>query len=173
MRWTINTKISCSHLTPGGFIEQAELSLVPKSDDGSIDANSMWDEFGKLVIECGVRFGKTMQIQQKMKNLIEEAGFVDVVEKTYKWPIGAWNNDPKLKDIGKWNLHLWKEGLEGWTMALLTRVMGVSYFFTFSAFFRTTNSVNVAQWSYNEVKEWNAKMRVTVRDRRYHAYQDV
>lgn len=100
---------------------------MPKSDDGSIDADSMWDEFGKLVIECGVRFGKTMQIQEKMKNLIEEAGFVDVVEKTYKWPIGAWSNDPKLKDIGRWNLHLWKEGLEGWTMALLTRVMGVSY----------------------------------------------
>lgn len=114
-----------SHLSPGGYIEQAELSPVPKSDDGSIGEDGMWDEWGKLAVESGVRFGKTMQIQEMMKDLIEEAGFVDVVEKKYKWPIGAWSNDQKLKDIGRWNMHHWKEGLEGWTMALLTRVMGV------------------------------------------------
>ena len=86
----------------------------------------MWDECGRLAVESGVQFGKTMQIQETMKDLIAEAGFVDVVEKKYKWPIGAWSNDQKLKDIGRWNMHHWKEGLEGWTMALLTRVMGVS-----------------------------------------------
>lgn len=117
---------SHSHLSPGSYLEQAELSPVPKSDDGSIDADNIWDECGRLAVESGVRFGKTMQIQEKMKNLMEEAGFVDVVEKKFKWPIGAWSNDQKLKDIGRWNMYHWKEGLEGWTMALFTRVMGVS-----------------------------------------------
>lgn len=85
----------------------------------------MWDECGKLAIECGDRFGKTFQIQEKMKDLIVQAGFVEVVEMKYKWPIGAWSNEQKMKDLGKWNMHHWNEGLEGWTMALLTRVMGV------------------------------------------------
>lgn len=102
------------------------MSPVPRSDDGSIQPGDMWDECGKLAIECGERFGKTFQIMERMKNLIEQAGFVDVVETKYKWPLGAWSTDQKLKDMGRWNMHHWNEGLEGWTMALLTRVMGVS-----------------------------------------------
>ena len=72
------------------------------------------------------RFGKSFQIMERMKNLIEQAGFVDGVEKKYKWPLGAWSSDQKLKDVGRCNMHHWNEGLEGWSMALLTRVMGVS-----------------------------------------------
>lgn len=141
-----------NHLAPGGYIEQLEISVTPKSDDGSLEPGDMWDECSKLAIECGEKFGKTFLIQERMKDLITQAGFVDVVELKYKWPIGAWSTDQKLKDLGKWNMHYWNEGLEGWNIALLTRVMG---------------------WSYNQVKEWNAKMRLIMRDRRYHAYQDV
>lgn len=67
-----------------------------------------------------------MMIQPQMKNLITAAGFVDVVEYKFKWPLGPWSNDPRLKDIGRWNMHSWEIGLEGWTMALLTRCKGVS-----------------------------------------------
>lgn len=114
------------HLTPGGYIEQLEMSVVPKSDDGSLEPGDMWDEFAKLAIESGERFGKTFQIQETMKDLITRAGFEDVVELKYKWPIGAWSTDQKLKDLGNWNMHHWNEGLEGWNIALLTRLMGVS-----------------------------------------------
>ena len=86
----------------------------------------MWETQSELAIECGELFGKTMLIQQQMKDLIVEAGFVDVREYKFKWPIGPWSNDPRLKDIGRWNLHSWNAGLEGWTMALLTRCKGVS-----------------------------------------------
>lgn len=68
-------------------------------------------------------------IQEKMRGMIQAAGFVDVVETKYRWPIGAWSTDPRWKDVGRWNMHHWKEGMEGWTMALLTRVMGVSGLF--------------------------------------------
>lgn len=34
-------------------------------------------------------------------------------------------------------------------------------------------TANVFKWSYEEVKAWNNKMRATMRDRRYHAYQDL
>jgi hypothetical protein len=86
----------------------------------------MWETSGELAIECGELFGKTMLIQTQMKDLIVAAGFVDVVEYKFKWPLGPWSNDPRLKDIGRWNMHLWDIGLEGWTMALLTRYKGVS-----------------------------------------------
>ena len=61
-----------------------------------------------------------------MKDQITAVGFVDVTEVKYKWPIGPWSNEPKLKDLGRWNMHMWEQGIEGWTMALLTRYMHVS-----------------------------------------------
>lgn len=79
-----------------------------------------------LVDECSERYGKTLTIQEKIKDLMEEAGFVDIVETKIKWPIGPWGATPKLKDIGRWNMTHWIEGLEGWSLALLTRVLGVS-----------------------------------------------
>jgi hypothetical protein len=41
-------------------------------------------------------------------------------------PVGPWSSDPKYKEVGRWHLLDCSEGIEGWSMALLTRVMGVS-----------------------------------------------
>ena len=69
--------------------------------------------------------GKTFEIAENMAGLVREAGFEDVVEKRFKWPVGPWSTDPKLKEIGRWNLLNWEEGMEGWVMAAYTRVLGV------------------------------------------------
>ena len=61
-----------------------------------------------------------------MPNILLHLGFVDVVEKKFIWPIGPWSSDTKLKEIGRWNQRSWEEGLEGWVMALFTRMLGVS-----------------------------------------------
>lgn len=82
-------------------------------------------------IECGRRLKKTFKIAEEMAGMITSAGFVDVVEKRFKWPIGPWSSDPRLKEIGRWNLLNWEEGMEGWVIAPYTRVLGVSEFFIF------------------------------------------
>lgn len=82
-------------------------------------------------IECGRRLKKTFKIAEEMAGMITSAGFVDVVEKRFKWPIGPWSSDPRLKEIGRWNLLNWEEGMEGWVIAPYTRVLGVSEFFLF------------------------------------------
>ena len=69
-----------------------------------------------------------------MKDLITQAGFVDVVETRYKWPIGAWSNDQRLKDLGNWNMKHWDNGLEGWTMRFCTKYLHVSGLSTSSCF---------------------------------------
>jgi hypothetical protein len=33
---------------------------------------------------------------------MEEAGFVDAVEKRYEWPIRTWANREKAKTLGQW-----------------------------------------------------------------------
>ena len=119
------TYIRDSHLAPGGWLEHAETTPIVGSDDNSI-AGSMFEQQGDLAMACGDRFGKTFVQILHMKDQITAAGFVDVTEMRFKWPIGPWSNDPKLKDLGRWNMHMWERGLEGWTMRLLTKCMGVS-----------------------------------------------
>ena len=86
----------------------------------------IFEQWGNISIEAGEKFGKTLRINELAKGYIEAAGFENVTEKAFKWPIGPWSSNPHLKQIGLWNLLQHEEGIEGWTMALLTRVMGVS-----------------------------------------------
>lgn len=114
-----------SHLAPGGYIEQAEMNPMPKSDDGSIVPGDPFDQCGKLAISAGNAFGKSLLIAETMEDDIRKAGFTDVVRWKFKWPIGAWSNDPRLKELGTWNLIIWNRGLEGWTLRFFTKHMGV------------------------------------------------
>ena len=61
-----------------------------------------------------------------MKQKITEAGFVNVVEQVYKTPLGGWPADAKLRELGQWALLGFDTGLEGYALATLTRVLGVS-----------------------------------------------
>ncbi|KAL9030439.1 MAG: hypothetical protein Q9196_001444 [Gyalolechia fulgens] len=115
------------HLAPGGYIEQAELNPVPKSDDGSIRPGDPFDVCGKLAISAGNAFGKSLTIEETMEDDIRKAGFTDVVRRKFKWPIGAWSNDQRLKELGRWIHIIWIRGLEGWTLRFFTKHMGVRY----------------------------------------------
>jgi hypothetical protein len=63
---------------------------------------------------------KQVHLNAKMKVLIEEAGFTELMEKVHNWPIGPWVEDPHGQAVGlAARRHLcW--GLEGWTLRPLT-----------------------------------------------------
>ena len=68
---------------------------------------------------------KGFRVHKQVKGYLESAGFEDVVELIYKWPIGTWSEYPRIKEIGRWNLVQWREGIEGWSLALLTTALNV------------------------------------------------
>ena len=115
-----------SHLKPGGYLEHSEINPVTRSDDGTKVAGDTFDEAGKLAIASGERSGKVLAVQPHIKDMIIEAGFADVVEHTYKWPIGDWPADSRLKEMGALNARHWIEGIEAWTMRSLTQLFDVS-----------------------------------------------
>ena len=39
------------------------------------------------------------------KQRLIDAGFVNIVEKNFKWPMNSWPKDPKMKDLGKSDLN--------------------------------------------------------------------
>lgn len=164
------TSYPTSHLAPGGYLEHAEISPVLHADDGSISMDDAFHSQAALAHESSKKFGKQIDIQPFLKENIEKAGFVDVVEKKYKWPIGDWPADARLKDIGRWNAQHWIEGIEPWTLRLLTQYLGVH-----SSHARTEDGswLTVSQWSLEEVKAWTAKVRTAIYSRKHHAYQPL
>lgn len=96
------------------------------SDDGTVGPGHTMYEWSQLFIDAGEKMGRTFKIPHQSKKLIEEAGFVDVMEKKYKMPVGPWPKDKRWKEIGMWNLTYLTTGLEGMALYILKNVLGVS-----------------------------------------------
>jgi hypothetical protein len=110
------------------------------------------DKWGKEVIEASAQIGRTFEVIYHMHDWIRDAGFHDIVEKRYQWPLGPWPKDPKLKELGIWARAHVDAGLENWCMALLTRVFG---------------------WSYEQVQVHISKARERLWNRKWRAWQEM
>ncbi|CEL06136.1 Putative SAM dependent methyltransferase [Aspergillus calidoustus] len=150
--WPAFYREALKTLRPGGWIDQLEMSIQFRSDDGTVTDDHILSIWSKTFIEAGDKFGKTFQIAERAKGYMQEAGFVNVTEQRFKLPIGSWSKDKKLKRLGIWNQVHCERSISGWAMALLTRVMG---------------------WKYAEVEVFLAKMRSGLRDPNVHAYFNV
>ncbi len=101
------------------------MSIQFKSDDPPLPEDHIMARWSKVFLEAGERLGKTFRIANMSKDLMIKAGFEDVVEKTMKLPLGDFMDDPKMKEVGRWNLLYTIQGLEGWALMLLSKVMKV------------------------------------------------
>ncbi|KAF2678812.1 S-adenosyl-L-methionine-dependent methyltransferase [Lentithecium fluviatile CBS 122367] len=143
------------HLTPGGYFEHLEFSVetnAPSSSPPS-HADKIYTAFSQSILDIGEQHtGMTFRTVENMTTYMRDAGFVDIVEKKFVWPIGSWPKDPKLKDLGRWGERNWADGLEGWVLALYTRILG---------------------WSYAEVQQFVKDFRAVIKDRKNHYYHEV
>lgn len=57
---------------------------------------------------------------------MRDVGFVDVVEKRTTWPIGAWAKGEKMKRLRAWCEEDMVMGLQGLSMAVFSRGLGMS-----------------------------------------------
>lgn len=138
------------HTKPGGFIEQLEFDIKTRSD--KVGPDHIYNQWNNLFAECGEKMGRTFQIGARMKQQIMDAGFVNVVEKKYKVPIGGWSSDKRLKEVGLYTLLFLDQSLEGFALYMLKEVMG---------------------WEYEEIQVLVAKMRRALRDWRLYPYYEM
>ncbi|CAI7637377.1 unnamed protein product [Penicillium pancosmium] len=151
--WDIVYQKCFENLKPGGWIEQLELDAHLEADDESVPDDSMAASWGDATFGCAERSGRRIDTLNTMSSSIERAGFVDLNEKSSKWPIGAWPKDKQLKEAGLMNYHMWSAGLEGWGMWLLTKFGAPS------------------PWPPEQVQTYVGKIRSELKDPRVHAYQ--
>ncbi|KAH8683223.1 S-adenosyl-L-methionine-dependent methyltransferase [Tricladium varicosporioides] len=153
------------HMKSGGYVEIVEHSVCPVSDDSTVNEESFFTLWGKTVVELGENIGKTFEIWKDGKAKLKTAGFEDIVETRFKWPVNGWpspefrtcGNDgnmswKKLRELGIWNQVRLHDGIEGLMLRLLTKDK---------------------MWSYEEAQIFMGKMRKEIKNVNTHAYIDV
>lgn len=113
-------------MNSGGWIEQLEVEIDAFTDDETEDPNSYIKSLAAYSAEMSRAARRDFQVSRSMKQMIEEAGFVDVQEQKLKLPLGPWSTDPKMKDVGRFYERFYKTGLQGWLLQICTRWLGVS-----------------------------------------------
>lgn len=155
---------------PGGWFESVETAVEHLSDDNSIPKDSAVLEWGRNCRIAEEKIGKSFTLEYKIKPWMEEQGFINVVEKEYKVPIGPWPQDKHLKEIGKYNLF---NMLEAAGMSLLTfevHSLGECEITLIAEGFTMAISTRVLGWDPVEVHALLGQVRAEYLNRKVHGY---
>lgn len=147
--WQRLLRQSFEHLKPGGYLELQELDPRVLSDDGTHRLSPFNCQFGEQIVKASELYGRPVPHFSQLKAMMEEAGFVDVEARYFKQPYNTWARDPRLKEIGKYQLINYYEGYEAIGIGLFTRALG---------------------WTDSEFQVFLARIRNELRDRRIHTY---
>lgn len=143
-------------LQPGGWIEHFEFttrlySRVPHIRD---DPDHIFHRWADTFNEAGERMGKTLRIGVKgvMRSMLRRVGYVNIIEKTRRVPVGGWGSDARDRNIGIYNLAFMVVSLEGFALFMLHSIMG---------------------WDYERVQVFVAEMRGAIMDTNLQPYYYV
>ncbi|OLN96410.1 hypothetical protein CCHL11_00663 [Colletotrichum chlorophyti] len=127
--WVALYKQAFKALQPGGYIEVKEVDIECGSQVEALDDKHPFKRWSKFLLEACDKIGKTgLQCRsQGIGNNLRNAGYVDIVEKKWPIPVGAWAKDPVLKEVGQSTLEFLDKSLEGFGTFLLKEVLGWEY----------------------------------------------
>ncbi|RKK21267.1 hypothetical protein BFJ66_g17490 [Fusarium oxysporum f. sp. cepae] len=109
------------NLEPGGYIEVQDNVYPLASDDGTIHNTDIltWSE---LMVQAANKIGRSITVASKFKSMLEDAGFIDIVETKKRIPMNRWPKRSRYKELGTWSCYMLQSSLEGISMGLLTRL---------------------------------------------------
>ena len=151
--WPKLIKQAYQHLKPGGWFEAQEFEDCVRSDDGTHERATSINSWAGLLTQASKKFGKPMDVAAKISPWMDEQGFANVTDDIYKvWslfaiffffssfflfffsiltyfqsPIGGWAKNRRYKEIGRIGKACTMETVEPYSLALFTRVLGLSY----------------------------------------------
>lgn len=141
-----------SHLRPGsGHLEQVEIDLWPRCDDGPIPEKPLLQWYSYLA-DATTRGSKSIAYLPNTRQMLEAQGFVDIEETVIRLPYNSWPKDPHQKEIGRWyNLGLC-EGLEAMSLGPFTRVF---------------------HWPAEDVRKLVGEVKTAICNRNFHVYNNM
>ncbi|OHE99289.1 UMTA protein [Colletotrichum orchidophilum] len=149
--WIGLYKNAYRHLKPGGWVQNLEVNAGFNSDHVEYPPDHIFHEWGRIFEQGGTKTGRSFTVAQghTMRDNMEKAGFVDIVEIKVKLPTHGWPKDPRLQHAGLLIQIALDESLEGFGTFLLTQVLG---------------------WSQEEVLVLTAQMRKEIRKKANFGY---
>ncbi|KAK5080079.1 hypothetical protein LTR70_008957 [Exophiala xenobiotica] len=124
--------------------------FTQECDDGSYPMHGAYVQWAEAMSSAFDKIGRPWPKGPDLKTLFENAGFVDVQVKELKRPCNDWPKDKRMKEIGRFTYFNFMKGLEGFTMAPFTRILG---------------------WTQEEVQVLIADVRKEFGKRSYHGSQ--
>jgi len=139
-------------LEPGGYFEIHDAMFPVRCDDGTMPDDTPILRWTQLLVEAAEKLGRSLAMAVRFKEMLEEAGFEDVVEIQFKWPSNSWPREKKFKEIGRWTFACLDGGLEGLSLAFFTHGLG---------------------WTKEETLVFCSQVRSDLRNPRIHCYFGV
>ncbi|CUS13388.1 unnamed protein product [Tuber aestivum] len=147
--WPKFTERSFRALKPGGWIECQEIESRILSDDGTLPPDSALAKWSQLLIEAAETYGRSVMAAAKLADWMEDAGYVNVTNRCFKIPNNAWPKNPKMKEVGMYQMVNFLDGLQALTMALFTRAL---------------------RWTAAEVESFLVEVRKDIKNKHIHSY---
>ncbi|RAK98443.1 class I SAM-dependent methyltransferase [Aspergillus ibericus CBS 121593] len=141
-----------NNLKPGGWLELQESINTLYSEDESLKPDSYMVKMMDGLKDACETIGQTMDPAPSFETWVNDAGFSTVHKLKYKLPIGSWPKDSRLKECGSFMRVNFVEGVEAFTAALFTEVLG---------------------WKHEDVMELNAGVRRESLQKDIHPIFDV
>ncbi|KAF2395783.1 S-adenosyl-L-methionine-dependent methyltransferase [Trichodelitschia bisporula] len=140
-------KSAFEFLEPGGYLELQD-GIFPIEYVGEPPVDSSLYKWMKLIVEGATKIGRPWTGTTKYKEYLIEAGFEDVVEKRFYWPIGPWAKGKYFKTLGIFCQEDLLSALEGVSLKLL----------------------GALGWSKNEIDVLLAGVRDDIKNKPLHGY---
>ncbi|KAK3680775.1 S-adenosyl-L-methionine-dependent methyltransferase [Podospora appendiculata] len=150
--WPKFMETAYENLSPGGWIEIADIMSPIDCDDGTLTEDTPLLKWSTLLLQAAGQLGRPIDSARLYKQQLLDAGFTNVMERVHKWPQNAWAKDKKHKEIGAWSELNFTEGLNAMSVALLTRGLG---------------------WTAEEVEILLIDVRKDIKNKSIHAYWPI
>jgi SAM-dependent methyltransferase len=139
-------------LNPGGYLEVIDGVYPMQCDDGTMKEDSAVKKWADLSLEASIKLGRPVNSALQYKEQFAAAGFVDIVQTEFKWPLNQWPKGKKEKELGIWTRENFLKGSSAGIMMLLTKGLG---------------------WTAQEVEAFLVDVRKEITNPSIHAYWRV
>jgi len=96
--------------------------MEPRCDDGTLPPNSHLVEWYRYLDDATKRINRPIAFPHNTKEMLHQAGFIEINEQIIRAPLNGWSTDPHQKRIGRWyNIGL-SEGIQALSLAPFFRV---------------------------------------------------
>jgi hypothetical protein len=112
-------------LRPSGWLEIKQFAFPIGCDDNTLSKTALarWQD---KMMEASKKINSPFDKPYFHQRWMQEAGFDKVEMVIYKLPLNPWAKDSKLKALGRHMRENFLMGIEGFSMALFTDVLGMS-----------------------------------------------